>query len=115
MTAMLAAYHNTRAPIARVESTDRMLPLAVTQDGTLLLVVPVDYINWQKSTAEAASDFLNSSSLERGAAGREVWIDGRVSEQARLELSSLGWAVFETALTQLATPADEAKSSTIDK
>jgi hypothetical protein len=105
MTSMLAAYHRTRAPIRSIASTDRILQLAATRDGTMLLVVPVDYINWRESTAEAASEFLNLSSAQGGTTGGEVWIEGRASDQARRELTSLGWSVFEQAFDQL-VPTD---------
>jgi hypothetical protein len=109
MTSMLAAYHTTRAPIANIVPTDRILQLATTQDGTMLLPVPVDYINWRESTAEAASEFMNLSSVRGGTSGGEIWIEGRASDQARRELTSLGWSVFEHAFDQLA-PADQGTS-----
>jgi hypothetical protein len=105
VTSMLAAYHKTRAPIASIVPTGRILQLAATREGTILLLVPVDYINWRESTAEAASEFMNLSSVHGGASGSEMWIEGRASDQARRELTSLGWSVFEQAFDQL-VPTD---------
>lgn len=106
MASMLAAYHKTRAPIASIVPTDRILQLAATRDGTMLLLVPVDYINWRESTAEAASEFMNLSSVQARTQGAEIWIEGRASDQAHRELTSLGWSVFEEAFDQLEAPAD---------
>lgn len=99
LVTMLTAYHQARAPIARIIQTERLLPLAATGTGTTVLAVPVDYINWRESTADAAVAFLKAG---KGTdQGGEIWVEGSVSDRARRELGGLGWSIHEAAFTKL--------------
>ena len=57
----------------------------LTSDATLL--VAVDVLVWQEGLREAAER------PAEGAKGRSLWITGTLTDRARSEMSSRGWAV----------------------
>jgi hypothetical protein len=53
MAELLAGYHATVAPIARLEPFNRLV-IAYRKDGTPVIIAPVDYAIWSESAAKAA-------------------------------------------------------------
>ncbi len=92
MVEMLAEYHKTRESIDRVVATDR-IPFALTKKGTGVAAAPVDYLFWNQSAASAAKDLFEA--MKRHTSAPAVWIEGRVSNQARKELRAMGWTVYD--------------------
>ena len=91
--ALLAWYHQQQAPLSAVLE-DIQLPFAITQDGRLISLLPVDYLFWTEGIAKAVQGF--AASLEALPVGQgEFWASGKVSERCREELAALGWTVRE--------------------
>jgi hypothetical protein len=61
----------------------------MTSDGKLIVPVPIDYVPWIKPV----DDFARRTDLK----GTERWalVSGRVTPQAREELSKQGWKVSD--------------------
>ena len=52
-------------------------------------------INWTEPAAATLTEITGRSKKELGAKGLQLQLTGRVSDRARTELQSLGWAVQE--------------------
>jgi hypothetical protein len=74
--------------IARVRAATDVIA-GETQSGKLILLAPLDYIAWVKSTEELA----RRADLQ----GRERWLlsSGQVTPRAAQELAALGWRVSD--------------------
>jgi hypothetical protein len=85
---MLARYHETVRPIARVTAPGPIL--GFTASGALVVVMPADYVAWTERVAR----FANREDLR--APERIAWISGRYSPRAWHELEKRGWSLFES-------------------
>lgn len=90
---MYAAYNSGVQPL------QRFLPLGTfsagqTSDGTVVFIVPLDYLVWTKEMANIARE---ASKASQGAKARRLISLGSVSETARNNLQALGWEVQENA------------------
>jgi len=85
---MLARYHETVRPIARVAAPG---PIAgYTTAGGLVVTLPVDYVAWTERVARwAQRDDLR-------APERIGWISGQFSSRARMEFEKRGWRLMES-------------------
>lgn len=85
--AILARYHKTVGPIAKVRVAGTVLGKG--KDGALIVPAPVDYVAWTERVAKfARRPDLRSSK-------RGIWLPGQVSERTGRELVALGWTVHE--------------------
>ena len=73
------------------------LTQGVRKDGTRVVLVPSDYITWNKITGETATTVRG----EAKGSGLELWVFGSVSKQATAELQKLGWKVHTEAGSRL--------------
>jgi hypothetical protein len=87
-TNMLARYHETVRPIARVTAPGPIL--GYTADGALVVVMPADYVAW----TERIGRFARRADLQ--APTRIAWISGQFSPRARRELDRSGWSLLES-------------------
>lgn len=98
---MMALYNESIAPIVRIVQVDGRTAAAVKQDGTLVGLTPVDHIPsstllWNKERAiSQAIDAIE------GIQGKELWITGTYSEDARKGLESKGWKAVDNAWEKL--------------
>jgi hypothetical protein len=90
---MVGGFHRHRTPIARLVGGAR-LPAALTAEGRLVFLVPVDDIFWTQGIAEAASGSYSEAGVDLEVTSREVWFRGGVSARCRRELEDRGWRVF---------------------
>ena len=99
---LLALYHEQRAPLEQLFEEEHGPIAARDEDGRLIVALPLDYLNWSRSTHDIAS--LMQGSLKRHALSTvpEVWIRGTVTERARQEIFRLGWTTHERAFEHLA-------------
>jgi hypothetical protein len=85
---MLARYHETVRPIARVTAPGPIL--GYTGNGALIVVMPADYVAW----TERIGRFAQRADLR--APERIGWISGQFSPRARRELEGRGWTLSES-------------------
>ncbi len=106
---MLSRFVTTRGP-ADIVSVGG-LPWVRTQDGVLATTLPLDYLTWTPDLAAGVVDA--TASIEgMGLRSREVWVEGRVDDEARRRLEDAGWAVRErVALTPRNAAAAAAPSA----
>jgi hypothetical protein len=98
---LLAAYNKSRSPVTEIVETQRRLPLARARNGSALLAVPVDYLNWTAVTEQGAQAFFAVAGKQSADKKIEIWVEGQVSDRARQGLTKLGWTVHDRAFAQL--------------
>ena len=94
-----AGYHKKITPLKSFTPMAR-LTQGVRKDGTRIVLLPTDYIIWNKRVAEVAT----SVSREAKPSGIELWVIGSLSKQATTELKKQGWSVHTGARSQLLPP-----------
>ncbi len=62
-----------------------------------IALLPLDYLSWTESVAQAAAEIVERAKNELGASDLEMLLTGRASGRARNELQELGWALSERA------------------
>ena len=98
---MMATYNEKIAPVERIEQVDGRTAVAIKQDGTLVSLIPADYVPsspvlWNKeSKVSEAIDKIDRVS------GKELWITGTFSPETRKAMKMKGWKVVENAWEKL--------------
>jgi len=87
---MLAQYHETVAPLGRLEV--RGTVVGRTKAGGLAVAAPVDYVAW----TERLHRFASRQDL--AAKARSLWLSGQLTPLARMRLTEAGWVVHERSL-----------------
>lgn len=106
---MLSRFVTTHGP-ADIVSVGG-LPWVRTQDGALVTTLPLDYLTW---TPDLAAGVVDATAGIQGMEfrSREVWVEGRVGDEARERLEKAGWVVRErVALTPRNAPAPAAPAA----
>jgi hypothetical protein len=93
---MSAGYHKEITPFKSFTPMAR-LTQGVRKDGTRVVLLPTDYIIWNKRVAVA----VTSISKEAKESGLELWVVGSLSKQATKELKKQGWKIHTEANSQL--------------
>ena len=93
---MSAGYHEKIAPLASVVPMAR-LTQGLRKDGTRVVLLPTDYITWNKQVAEAAA----AISEDAKGSSFELWVLGSLSKQATSEFQEIGWKIHTEAGAQL--------------
>ena len=83
--AMLAREHE-KTPVREIVDGR---PIGITRSGPILVTVAVDYVCW----TEKAATFANRDDLVPH--GPAVFLTGKLSPRARMEMAKLGWKVRE--------------------
>lgn len=98
---MLSRVHD-RWPLERLVTPSETLPVALTRDGDLLLVLAVDHLAWSRSIAQLG-EAVEHGRKEAKFEGKIVLLLGSdVTPRARHEFESLGWTVETWGLPRLA-------------
>ena len=71
------------------------LPAARLADGRIVVCGAFEAVYWTADVAEGERGIRESLPEDKGAAPREIWLEGAVSERARQEFEQLGWRVHE--------------------
>ena len=104
---MLAAYHATVEPVARLVQVDTDVGV-LSASGKIVGIIPNDYVAWTDVVAErilGRSDRVAAATdqvVERSA--RELWFARGVSDLARRNLEALDWDVVADAGDKLRLP-----------
>ena len=80
------------------------LPAGRRADGRVVVCGAFEAVYWTADVAQGEQQ-VRTALPQAGVAGRELWIAGRVSERARIELAQRGWTLEESVGAVLAEPA----------
>ncbi len=81
------------SPVAQILSSS-IWPMARLATGSLIFVLPVDYVVWTETSSAAIQKLTKEAHRIDASGNREFWIMGRVSDLARAEMEALGWTVL---------------------
>jgi hypothetical protein len=90
---LLVVVHRQQ-PLASVLPGVR-LPAARLADGRIVVCGAFEAVYWTADVAEGERGIRESLPEGTGAAPREIWLEGAVSERARSEFEQLGWRIHE--------------------
>ncbi len=93
---MTAGYHKNVAPLKAVTTMAR-ITRGIGKDGTQVVLLPADYIIWNKQIAQTAAAVAS----EANGAGLELWVLGTLSSLATSELEKMGWKIHTKAASRL--------------
>jgi len=91
LTIMYAGYNNHVAKIKQLYPVQRIMG-ARDAEGSMVLLVPVDYLTWNEKLA-GALDSMSKASATRGKGKNQIWLLGSASDMARAKLQEKGWNV----------------------
>jgi hypothetical protein len=98
---LIAGYHAKVAKAAKLVNLG-LRPAMMTSAGTLVIVIPSDYVAWtdaiDRGVEEAGS---KSAQVVAGAKRKEAWFPGAISALARSKLEGRGWIVRDKAASKL--------------
>lgn len=103
---LLALYHERRTPVAALIDDGQTPVAARDRADRLIVVLPLDYVNWSPTAHENAMAMQASLARHNRGTVSEVWIEGSISPRALRELWKLGWTVKPAALDILASGGD---------
>jgi len=91
---MLQRQHGEGAVTSVLADSRAMVALS---GNRAIVLLPLDYLSWTESVAQAAAEIVERAKNELGASDLEMLLTGRASGRARNELQELGWALSERA------------------
>ncbi|MCK5697344.1 MAG: hypothetical protein KAI02_04225, partial [Gammaproteobacteria bacterium] len=94
---MTAGYHKNVMPLKKITTMGRVTQAIRKKDNTRIVLLPADYIVWNKLTANIVTEITNES--KGGQA--ELWVVGSVSQRVMTELKKLNWKVMTQAQLKL--------------
>ena len=89
---MLLRQHGQVAVDAVLTDSNAMVALS---GGQGMALFPLDYLPWTEHVAEVTVEIARRTKEELGASRIRMYLSGRVSERARIELGIQGWALDE--------------------
>ncbi len=92
---LTAGYHKHIAPLTHLTPIAR-LARSATKDGTIVAILPSDYLIWSEMTADIAGSLEEKRNTSKGT-GVEIWVTGDFSPTARNKLEEMGWKVHSQA------------------
>ena len=101
---LTAGYHKHIAPLTHFTPMAR-LAHSETKDGTIVILLPIDYLIWSERTAEITGSLEGKANSSKGT-GVEMWVTGDFSSTARSKLEEMGWKVHSQARDQLIRAED---------
>jgi len=95
MAMLFSAYNEYVEPITEFVELGRFVA-GRTAKGAVVMLVPVDYLVWSKTTADALASLDSDIAALSGLSSKQLWVDG-LSPRAKEELISRGWDPRENA------------------
>ena len=84
---ILTRYHKTKTPLSSIKIvSDRIC--AMDSNGTLVVPLSCDYAIWSEHAADRVEAFTQLSQGGGEIKGLALWVDGKVSERAAVELKN---------------------------
>ncbi len=95
VTAQVMADYNSRvAPAAHI-GTISGRPFLMSQNGKLILPLPLDYILWTKTVARKFAAINRGLTRIEGVKDKEIWVTGKVDPVAAAHINESGWRIFQ--------------------
>jgi hypothetical protein len=91
---MMDGYHNNVAKAQKIVKLG-IAPALQRADGTIVWLVPIDYLAWTNDVAATYARSSQSLSGLPGVTGGELWILGTASPTAKQALAGYRWTVKE--------------------
>lgn len=104
-TMLFSWFHAEQQPVDRFLAGVNM-PVAVTRDGVVVSIMPIEYLAWTEGIAAAADRFTALADSIEGATGREMWFGGLASPRCLEELAKRGWTVHQDIAKLVDLPLD---------
>ena len=95
---MLVWFHQNVEPLDELVEGVR-LPAGVTNNGRLVVALPVDHIVWTEEVAVIFRNFKERVEKEHSITSGEIHITGTASDRCKSELKKMGTQVFEKVET----------------
>jgi hypothetical protein len=77
------------------------LPAAKLEDGSLLLIVPTDYVAWTAPAEALSIQLAHEAKTVQGAEAKQIWFGGRVTPLTRKQLEEKGWTLRDEVEAKL--------------
>ncbi|HEX3497851.1 MAG TPA: hypothetical protein VHT04_00865 [Stellaceae bacterium] len=100
MAELFAGYHATVSHLRQIEIYIN-LPVGYAVNGSAIVMVPIDRLDWTARTAEIAKKLAANVPKPLPVRTLEVWITGDASARARQELAALRIKLVERAGAQI--------------
>ncbi len=113
MAEMLVAYHLTVRPLADIIAIDNQLVMGYANNHTLLAMIPIARLAWQRQVAQAAQQIRNWKNPDHPTQTVEVWISGDPTPMTAKNLKAMGLIVRKHAREQLRWAATTGQSDSI--
>jgi hypothetical protein len=84
---ILARYHKTRAKLLSIAVENERV-CAMDANGTLVIPLSCDYAIWSENAAARVETFAQLPQSRSEIKGLALWVDGKVSERAAVELKN---------------------------
>ncbi len=91
---MMYGYHKNVEPIKELIPA-RKVVVGYTENQTIVVTLPMDYVYWTERADRGSDAVLRVKTLERPVKGMRLFISGRVTPIAKLELMAKGIVVKE--------------------
>ncbi len=101
MAEMLLSYHQNVRPLHEIVAIENKLLMGLTQDHTLVVILPLDYLPWRDELASAVETVTHWESAAQQVENIELWIAGKLTPRAYHELLAKGVTVHEEAMAYL--------------
>lgn len=99
---LTAGYHKHVGPLKKIVPMAR-ITRADGSDGSIVVVLPTDYLIWSQTVAGVISSFSAEEDTLK-MPGKQLWTLGTLSEKARAECEKAGWQVNTNARSRLIPP-----------
>ena len=106
-SAMMLQRFHAKSPVEAV-LTDSKVMIARTRDGRAIALLPIDWVSWTPESKKALGDIGARAKADLGATSLEMQLAGRLSAEARQQISALGWKVTERVPVVVMPPEPEA-------
>jgi len=113
LSEMLVAYHLTIRPLADIVAIDNQLVMGYANNHTLIAMIPIARLTWQREVARAAQQILNWKDSDHPTQKVEAWISGDPTPLAAKNLKAMGLIVRTQAREQLRWAATTGQSDSI--
>lgn len=96
---LTAGYHKNIAPLQKVTPMAR-LTHAQKKDGTIVVLLPTDYIIWSKKVA-SITEHLTQERRDSKSGPPQIWTTGDFSALTESKLKSMGWQIHTKTKNRL--------------
>ncbi len=68
------------------------LSCGIKKDGSMVILLPIDYLIWNKRLAQITRDLTEQTKTQKNPAP-QIWLLGDLTDRAEKELTEQGWQV----------------------